>query len=100
MNLLNLYAIHVESSIYPSKAAHKDIVHENISPPEFTCDECDKLFSNRSHLNRHMKAAHSDVVKVNIEIVDSVDKALEVKCPQCDKQFRSCLLYTSPSPRD
>ena len=35
-----------------------------------------------------MKAAHSDIVKVNIEIVDSVDKALEGKCPQCDKQFR------------
>ena len=34
-----------------------------------------------------MKSAHSDV-KVNIEIVDSVDKALDVKCQQCDKQFR------------
>ena len=67
--------------------AHEEIVHGSISPPEFTCDECDKLFTTRSHLNRHVKSAHSDV-KVNIEIVDSVDKALDVKCQQCDKQFR------------
>ena len=45
----------------------------------FHPDECDKLFSNRSHLNRHMKAAHLDIVKVDIEILDNVDKALEGK---------------------
>ena len=28
-------------------SAHEEIVHGGISQPEFTCDECDKLFTTR-----------------------------------------------------
>ena len=60
-------------------------IHSGEKPHK--CPECDKAFSQSTHLTTHMRVHTGDN---------------PYKCSLCDKSFStsSCLLYTSPSPRD
>ena len=57
-----------------------------------SCDKCDKKFSKEEELMNHQQIIHG--------------KDLQYDCKECNKNFsnmedmRTCLLYTSPSPRD
>ena len=51
----------------------------------YLCTVCDKRFTAKGNLNKH-KQIHTG--------------ALLFSCTLCKKRFATCLLYTSPSPRD
>ena len=51
---------------------HHNEVHENISK-KFMCNQCDKCFHNKNHLNVHM----------NVHITN------EVKCEYCKKTYKN-----------
>jgi len=54
---------------------HKERIHkENIQLKIFACQDCFNQFTEKAHLNRHIKRAL---------------KGIKFKCEQCDKDFVS-----------
>ena len=78
--------------------------------------QCDKRFTRKDHLNRHKQSHTGDMMYscTQCEKRFATQRYLrqhmnvhssKYKCTECGKCFRSnqaltCLLYTSPSPRD
>ena len=95
---------------------HHNYVH-NKKEWKFKCDICDKLYINKSELEKHYQR-HSSVVekhdcnecgrtfnsneqyKSHIYRIHGAMKLKAFSCKICVKTFNTCLLYTSPSPRD
>ena len=77
-----------------------NIADENLR--EFNCDKCDKRFSQKSGLNRHIKSVHENVryncdkcgksfsQKDNLNIhIKSVHEKIRYNCDKCEKRFCS-----------
>ncbi|XP_023938167.2 transcription factor IIIA [Bicyclus anynana] len=60
----------------PYRLAQHRLVHDNVKP--FTCDEkdCDKAYTSKSHLVRHINTAHKEA-----------PENLPYCCPKCMKQY-------------
>lgn len=67
--------------------AHKEIVHEFVAPLSIPCSHCDALFSTKSNLNRHMRSAHEDPIKINVDFVAPMQEVQKFECSNCEKSF-------------
>ena len=47
-----------------------------------------------------VKTPSRDVMGVELKCKNCGSKTNGLKCPKCEDKSQSCLLYTSPSPRD
>ena len=82
------------------------------------CNTCEEVFTNNEHLKDHMNRFHTSEFSYVCEICSYRGESVTIlqkhildhhikknkngmySCDEYDAQFKTCLLYTSPSPRD
>ena len=76
----------------------------------FVCDHCGASFAEKGFLDKHMEAHQSESEKTAAKTAAAAETEQETyRCEKCNETFskkwrlrqhKTCLLYTSPSPRD
>ena len=68
--------------------------------PEISCGHCKETIESTINSLENVEAVNVDIDQKSVEVKSSSDLDLSLVSNMLDEQGYTCLLYTSPSPRD
>ena len=68
--------------------------------PEISCGHCKETIESTINSLENVEAVNVDIDQKSVEVNSSSDLDLSLVSNMLDEQGYTCLLYTSPSPRD